>query len=73
LALIPDGMSGEYNVFGIVLNSVGGGLCEGWEFEGIDLNGLDKEKAKNGYKKAFGLPENEQLADSYLFIFSHYS
>ncbi len=72
IALIQD-VHGKYNVFGIVLNSSSGGFYAGWNFDGIDINGLDKEKVTSGYKHAFGIPENEPVADPYLFIFSHYT
>lgn len=44
--LISDGMSGQYNVFGLRIES-GGDKYEGWDFVNLDFKNLDAEKVKS--------------------------
>ena len=48
-ALISDGMNGEYNVFGLRIDSSGGNYS-GWEFVLLDFKNLDAEKVKSKYR-----------------------
>jgi hypothetical protein len=68
-SLILDGMSGEYTVFGIILNS-GGDKYEGWDFVQLDFKNLNAEKLKSKYREVF---ESEPETEPTLFIFSHFS
>ena len=70
--LVSDGMCGQYNVFGIRIES-GGDKYEGWDFVHLDFKNLDAEKVKSKYREVFELKEDEPIAEPYLFIFSHFS
>ncbi len=68
--IVRDGMSGKYNVFGLKVKSCGD-LYEGWNFEHLDVKNLDAEKVKSRYKELFEI--EGEVAEPYLFIFSHFS
>ena len=69
--IVTDGMCGQYNVFGILIES-GGDTYEGWDFVPLDFKNLDAEKVKSKYREIFELKEDEQIDEPYLFIFSHF-
>ena len=67
--LICDGMCGNYNVFGLNVQSCDGEY-EGWDFVNLDIASCDAEKVKSKYVELFGIyPTTEPT----LFIFSHFS
>ena len=68
--IVRDGMAGKYIVFGLKVKS-GGDLYEGWNFEHLDVKNLDAEKVKSRYKELFEI--EGEVAEPYLFIFSHFS
>lgn len=66
--IISDSMCGEYNVFGIRIQSGDGG----WNFVQLDFKNLDPEKVKSKYREVFELKKDEPIPEPYLFIFSHF-
>ena len=71
-SIISDGMCGDYNVFGIVLNS-GGDKWEGWDFVDLKINVDDSSELKSKYKEIFEMNDDEIVSEPHLFIFSHFS
>lgn len=71
-SIISDGMCGDYNVFGVVLNS-GGDEWEGWDFVDLKFNVDDSLELKSKYKEIFEMGEDEIVSEPHLFIFSHFS
>lgn len=69
--LIRDGMSGQYNVFGLLIKS-GGDKYEGWDFVNLDFKNLDAEKVKTKYRELFEIEDTESVSEPTLFIFSHF-
>jgi len=67
--IIEDGMSDEYSVFGIELESAD--QYNGWDFFEIEIDKIKQNdilKLKEEYNKLFGIILDEPK----LFIFSHY-
>lgn len=68
--IIRDGMSGEYTVFGLQIETADEYV--GWKFKKIKFENLDSEKVKNKYREVFEIEEKEPIAEPYLCIFSHF-
>ena len=67
-SIITDGMCGNYNVFGVILNQ-GGDEDEGWGFEELNLKDVDDEKLNKTFEVLFGkTPE----VKAKMFIFSDF-
>jgi len=67
-SLIIDGMMGEYIVFGIVIKQDEDG--NGWNFIHLKNPMFDPNELKESYREVFDV--EGEVADPYLFIFSHY-
>lgn len=67
--LICDGMCGNYNVFGLNVQSCDGEY-EGWDFADIDIKKFDDDKIIAKFIEVFGF---EPQTEPKLFIFSHFS
>lgn len=65
-------MCGEYVVFGKII-AHSGMNDEGWNFLHLDMSKMNPKEVIVEYNKVFELDENEQGAEPYLFIFSHFS
>ena len=68
-SIISDGMCGDYNVFGIILES-GGDKWEGWDFVELNIKDFDADDLKSKYTELF---ESQPSSEPTLFIFSHFS
>jgi hypothetical protein len=70
-SIIRDGMCGEYNVFGLVIESDD----DRWDFIELDSERLidiklNTERVKSRYRELFGM---DAVSEPSLFIFSHFS
>jgi hypothetical protein len=68
-SIISDGMCGDYNVFGIILER-GGDKWEGWDFVELNIHNFNVDDLKSKYVELF---ESEPDTNPTLFIFSHFS
>jgi len=69
--IVSDGMSGEYNVFGLKISS-----CDeytGWDFVELDIENLNAEKVKSKYREIFEPSDEDVIPEPNLLIFSHFS
>jgi hypothetical protein len=67
-SLIIDGMMGEYTVFGIVIEQDEDG--NGWDFVHLSGVRVNHDHLKDKYREIFDV--EGEVADPYLFIFSHF-
>lgn len=64
--IVSDGMSAEYNVFGLLIKQSD---YDGWGFIELNFGNFDSEKVKSKYKELF---ECEIKEEPKLIIFSHF-
>lgn len=69
LALVRDGMCGQYVVFGLMIKHAD--EYKGWDFIHLDVGQLDTEMVKARYRELFEIEGD--CDEPCLFIFSHYS
>jgi hypothetical protein len=67
--IISDGMCGDYTVFGVVLNS-GGDQYEGWKFEELNIDEIDKEGLEESFESILDI---EPTTKPTMFLFSHFT
>jgi hypothetical protein len=67
-SIIIDGMMGDYVVFGMIIDYAYSD--EGWSFIHLKNPTLDPNELKDKYRKVFDV--EGEVANPYLFIFSHF-
>lgn len=68
-ALISDGITGDYNVFGLSVLKCNDEY-DGWDFVDIDIKKFDEDEIIEKFIELFGF---EPKTNPKLFIFSHFS
>ena len=68
-SIIRDGMWSDYTVFGKVIADADEDA--GWEFTHLNNLKVDPNELKDKYREVFEI--EGEVADPYLFIFSHFS